>query len=406
MQQVTTEFRLRDVALTAYGPTVVSAIGHGAVLPMLALRARELGADLGTAAFVVALLGIGQMIASLPAGALVARVGERRALVGAGVLDALAMIGGGLSGSVLWLSVAVVCSGMMWTVFLLARQQFMIEVVPNYYLARALSMLGGSHRVGLFIGPLLGALAVQTWGIRGVFWLGALMALCAAGIALVMPDPGEQVRREQAATGHLSVWSVMRAHRRTLVVLGSVVVVISASRSLRTTLLPLWAEHVHMTPAETSLVFGIAAALDMVLFYPAGWLMDHRGRRAVAVPVVLAVAVGTLLLPLTHEIVGVTAVALLMALGNGLGAGIVMTLGADASPAVGRAQFLGAWRFAGDIGVTGGPVGLSGLLAIAPLAVACVVAGVLGLLGTAWVAAWTGRVDRTRRAGRAGERAG
>ncbi len=403
---MTTEFRLRDVALTAYGPTVVSAIGHGAVLPMLALRARELGADLGTAAFVVALLGIGQMIASLPAGALVARVGERRALVGAGVLDALAMIGGGLSGSVLWLSVAVVCSGMMWTVFLLARQQFMIEVVPNYYLARALSMLGGSHRVGLFIGPLLGALAVQTWGIRGVFWLGALMALCAAGIALVMPDPGEQVRREQAATGHLSVWSVMRAHRRTLVVLGSVVVVISASRSLRTTLLPLWAEHVHMTPAETSLVFGIAAALDMVLFYPAGWLMDHRGRRAVAVPVVLAVAVGTLLLPLTHEIVGVTAVALLMALGNGLGAGIVMTLGADASPAVGRAQFLGAWRFAGDIGVTGGPVGLSGLLAIAPLAVACVVAGVLGLLGTAWVAAWTGRVDRTRRAGRAGERAG
>ncbi len=403
---MTTEFRLRDVALTAYGPTVVSAIGHGAVLPMLALRARELGTDLGTAAFVVALLGIGQMIASLPAGALVARVGERRALVGAGVLDALAMIGGGLSGSVLWLSVAVVCSGMMWTVFLLARQQFMIEVVPNYYLARALSMLGGSHRVGLFIGPLLGALAVQTWGIRGVFWLGALMALCAAGIALVMPDPGEQVRREQAATGHLSVWSVMRAHRRTLVVLGSVVVVISASRSLRTTLLPLWAEHVHMTPAETSLVFGIAAALDMVLFYPAGWLMDHRGRRAVAVPVVLAVAVGTLLLPLTHEIVGVTAVALLMALGNGLGAGIVMTLGADASPAVGRAQFLGAWRFAGDIGVTGGPVGLSGLLAIAPLAVACVVAGVLGLLGTAWVAAWTGRVDRTRRAGPAGERAG
>ena len=102
-------------------------------------------------------------------------------------------------------------------------------------------------------------------------------------------------------------------------------------------------------------------------------------------------------MPLTRELVGVTAVALLMALGNGLGAGIVMTLGADASPVVGRAQFLGAWRFAGDIGVTGGPVGLAGLLAITPLAVACVIAGVLGLLGTAWVARWTGRVDRARR---------
>lgn len=396
MRRVTTDFRLRDVALTAYGPTVVSAIGHGAVLPMLALRARELGADLGAAAFVVALLGIGQLLASLPAGALVARIGERRALVGAGLLDAVAMVGAGLSGSVLWLSVAVLCSGATWTVFLLARQQFMIEVVPDFYRARALSMLGGSHRIGLFVGPLLGALAVHQLGIRGVFWMAAVAALVAAGIALVMPDPGAQSRREQAASGHLSVWSVMKEHRRALVILGSVVVVISASRSLRTTLLPLWAEHVHMTPAETSLVFGVAAALDMMLFYPAGWLMDHRGRRFVAVPVALAVAVGTLLLPLTHEIVGVTLVALLMALGNGLGAGIVMTLGADASPAVGRAQFLGAWRFAGDLGATGGPVGLAGLLAVVPLVGACLVAGAVGLAGTAWVAYWTGRVDRLR----------
>lgn len=400
MRRVTTpEFRLREVALSAYGPSVVSAIGHGAVLPMLALRARELGADLGTAAFVVALLGIGQLLASLPAGALVARIGERWALVGAGLLDAVALVGAGFSGSVLWLSVAVLCSGMMWTVFLLARQQFMIEVVPDYYRARALSMLGGSHRVGLFIGPLLGALAVHQWGIRGVFWLAAVTAVIAAGIALVMPDPGAESRHEQAASGHLSVWSVMKEHRRVLVVLGSVVVVISASRAVRTTLLPLWAEHVHMTPAETSLVFGIAAALDMVLFYPAGWLMDHRGRQFVAVPVVLAVAVGTLLLPLAGGIVGVTVVALLMAFGNGLGAGIVMTLGADASPRLGRAQFLGAWRFAGDVGVTGGPVGLAALLALAPLTVACLVTGAIGLLGTAWVGYWTGRVDRLRRTG-------
>ena len=78
-------FRLRSVALSAYGPTVVNALGHGAVLPVLALRARDLGADVPTAALVVALLGVGQLLTSLPAGALVARVGERRALVLAGL---------------------------------------------------------------------------------------------------------------------------------------------------------------------------------------------------------------------------------------------------------------------------------------------------------------------------------
>ena len=30
------QFRLRDIALAAYGPTVVNSLGHGAVLPVLA----------------------------------------------------------------------------------------------------------------------------------------------------------------------------------------------------------------------------------------------------------------------------------------------------------------------------------------------------------------------------------
>ena len=80
----TQDFRFRDILLVAYGPSVVSAIGHGAMLPVLALRARDLGADVSVAAAIVALLGVGQLLASLPAGALVARIGERRALVGRG----------------------------------------------------------------------------------------------------------------------------------------------------------------------------------------------------------------------------------------------------------------------------------------------------------------------------------
>jgi MFS family permease len=71
----TEEFRLRDVALAAFAPTVVNGIGHAAILPVLALHARDLGATVGQAAFVVALLGIGSLLTSLPAGAFVARVG-------------------------------------------------------------------------------------------------------------------------------------------------------------------------------------------------------------------------------------------------------------------------------------------------------------------------------------------
>ncbi|HEU5322663.1 MAG TPA: MFS transporter, partial [Methylomirabilota bacterium] len=74
-------FRLSRIAVPAFGPTVLASLGHGAVLPVLALSARELGASVGVAALTVALLGVGQLAGALPSGVLAARIGERRALL-------------------------------------------------------------------------------------------------------------------------------------------------------------------------------------------------------------------------------------------------------------------------------------------------------------------------------------
>ena len=202
-------FRFRDIWLVAYGPSIVSAVGHGAIMPVLALRARDLGADVSTAAAVVALTSVGMLLASLPAGALVARIGERRALVAAGFADAGAMTMAALTDSVAGLAIAVVLSGVCWTMFLIARQGFMIDVVPATHRARAMSFLGGSYRVGVLIGPLIGAGLIELSGLTSVFWLGASMSVCAALLAATMPDPGEEKRAAAKETGHVSVWTVI-----------------------------------------------------------------------------------------------------------------------------------------------------------------------------------------------------
>ncbi len=387
-------FRFRDIALPAYGPSVVNAIGHGAVIPVLALRARELGADVSTAAFVVALLGIGSLLASLPAGALVARIGERRALTTVGSLDVLAMAAAALTDSVLALGLAVTFSGMTWTVFLMARQGYLIDAVPFAFRARAMSGLGGAMRVGVLIGPLIGAGLIHLGDLTWVFWLAAAMSLISALLARSMPDYGSEHR---GTTLHASVVSVLRAHVATLLTLGVAVVIIAASRSLRAGLLPLWAEHVGLSASTTSLIFAAAAAVDIAFFFPGGWLMDNLGRVVVAVPVVATAAIGCALLPLATTAVTVGGVMVLMAVGNGLGSGIVMTLGADTAPAQGRAQYLGGWRLCGDLGGSGGALLVSALAAVAPLAVACVVMGGVAALGTVWVGYFTRRLDKLSR---------
>lgn len=395
------EFRLRSIAVAAYGPAIVSATGYGAVMPVLALRARELGADVSTAAFMVSLLALGMLAFSLPAGALMARIGERRALVISGGIDAVAMLLATLSDSLPLLGVAIFVSGMTWTTFLLARQGYMIDAVPLSHRARALSTLGGMQRVGMVVGPLIGAVVIHLFGLAAVFALAGVMSLASAAIASTMPDLGSDDRAEQQQAGHLGVWTVLATHRRTLLTLGVAVIVIGASRSVRNGLLPLWADHVGLSASTTSLIFALAGAVDVLFFFPGGWLMDHRGRAVVAVPVVASVAVGALLLPLTDGALGVAAVVMLIALGNGLGSGIVMTLGADAAPLRGRAQFLGGWRLCGDLGNSGGPLLVSAVAAVAPLATACVAIGALGLLGTGWVGYWTRREDQRLTAARA-----
>lgn len=82
------EFSLRRIAVPAYGPTVIAAIGSGAIVPIVALSALDLGASQSVAALTVGLGLIAELFFAVPAGALVHRVGERRALLWASAVDA------------------------------------------------------------------------------------------------------------------------------------------------------------------------------------------------------------------------------------------------------------------------------------------------------------------------------
>ena len=126
----------------------------------------------------------------------------------------------------------------------------------------------------------------------------------------------------------------------------------------------------------------------MLIFYPAGKVMDLYGRRWVAVPCMLIMGVSLLLLPLTRDALSLLAVALLIGFGNGIGSGIVMTLGADFSPSPGRPQFLGIWRLLTDVGTMAGPGTVSAVTAAASLAGGIWTTGALGLVGAVVLWLW------------------
>jgi len=371
--------------VVVYGPTLLFAVGQGAVLPVIALSARELGASIGVAGLVVALTGIGQIVGDVPAGALADRLGERWAMIVSVFATAVALGGCVVAPSVLVLGACILITGIAGAVFSLARQTYLTDMLPANARGRGMSTLGGSHRIGLAIGPFIGAWAVGPMGTDGAYLVHLVAAAATLGLLWFLPDlPATDTPVDP--NGPATVWSVFRAHRRVLATVGVAALLVGAARAARITVIPLWCEHAGLDVAQTSLVAGVAGLVEIVLFYPAGALMDRMGRAGVGAVSMLVVAAGLAVLPLTHTIATITVAAALVGLGNGLSSGLVLTLGADVAPVHSKSLFFGGWRLIADIGVAAGPLAVGVVATVAPLAVACAASAALGVAaaGTVW----------------------
>ena len=392
---------LRQVTRGVYAPALVFEIGIGAIAPIIPLSAVDLGGNLAVAGLMVALLGVGQIAGDVPAGALAARIGDRRAMLVAAALSVLALAGCALAPNLGVLGAGVLAVGASNAVFVLARQAYLTDVIPVMKRARALSTLGGVQRIGAFTGPFLGAAVVHLVDLRAVFWLAVGTSLLAGVVVLVVPDVAgaETIRRRQGSP--VALRAVLRENARVFATLGFGVLAVGAVRASRQVVLPLWSAHLGFSPATTSVIFGISGAVDMLLFYPAGKIMDRFGRLWIAIPSMLILGGAILALPFTTTIAGVTAAAMVMGLGNGIGSGILMTLGADVAPAAARAQFLGIWRLFSDSGSAAGPLVVAAGAALGSLAAGVAAMGAVGLLATIglgrWVPRWSDHANATTR---------
>src|SRR5690554_3049008 len=137
-------FSLRKIAVPAFGPSLLFGVGEGAILPIIALSARDLQASLAVSGLIVALIGIGSLVFNIPAALVTAKYGERRSMVGAAAFSVLALVLCLLATHVLVLGLGVLMIGISASVFMLARQTYLIEAVPIYMRARAMSTLGGT----------------------------------------------------------------------------------------------------------------------------------------------------------------------------------------------------------------------------------------------------------------------
>lgn len=395
-------FRWRSIALPALLPTLLFALGEGAIIPIIPAFANNLGATLAVAGLVAGILTIGELLGNIPSGWLVSRIGERPAMIGACFLSIIGLVICLLSTNPFALGFGIFLVGLATAVFALARHAFMTSFVPISHRARALASLGGIFRFGYFFGPFITALAIHLFGdVSTAFWIHIVACLAAAAVLLTVRDPaaafgaikkvrgrdGRELSEGEAladAESH-GLFRTIYNNRGVLTKLGTGAALIGAMRASRSVILPLWAVSIGISDANTALIIGLAGGLDFALFYASGQIMDRWGRLWSALPSMIGLGLGHLLLSVTHDLPSnvewFIVAAMVLSLANGIGSGILMTLGADLADKRNPAPFLGAWRFTGSIGGAGAPLAVAGLTAIASISFASATMGVLGLIG-------------------------
>ena len=155
-------------------------------------------------------------------------------------------------------------------------------------------------------------------------------------------------------------------------------------RAARSAIVPLYgADVVGLGVEAVGWVVSASALVDMLMFVPAGRIMDRFGRKHAIVPSFLLQGIGMALIPLTGSFVGLLLVGGLIGIGNGLGSGSMMTLGADLAPREALGEFLGLWRLIGDTGFMAGPLLVGGVAAAVSLPLSAVLAGAVGFSAAA-----------------------
>ncbi len=372
--------RRSELVLAVYLPTALLSFGQGLLLATLPLFAATYDVSYGIISFVVGAAALGTLLTDVPAGAFLAKIGLRRAMLGGSSLVAVSTV---LLVFDLPLGMVIalrLVAGIGTAVWGLSRHAYIAAAIPVAMRGRAVSVFGGINRIGVLGGPAIGGVLAQVFGLQSAFVASGLMASAAFALSYIVVKVGANVATTSTRrTRWTLVGRLFQTNGRDLAAASVAQVFAQMIRAGRQLIIPLYgAEVVGLELAEIGLVMTAATVLDVAMFVPAGVLMDRFGRKVAAVPSFAVMAVGVALIPLTSSYAGLMAAAMVIGFGNGLGSGTMMTLGADLAPPEAAGEFLGLWRLVGDAGAVGGPL------------IVGVMAAAFGLEGSAYALAVVG----------------
>ncbi len=165
----------RDLLLIALS-LFTWGVGEGAFYFFQPLYLEQLGASPVAIGSILGAMGIAMTIMHVPAGYLADRVGRRGLMWAAWIVGLIAAWGMALARSLPWFTASLLLYGL--TSFVVAPMNSYITAARGRWtVGRAITMISATYNSGAIIGPLLGGLIGNRYGLQSIYLFAALIFL-------------------------------------------------------------------------------------------------------------------------------------------------------------------------------------------------------------------------------------
>jgi MFS transporter, DHA1 family, multidrug resistance protein len=345
--------------------TVLVMAGQGVVAPVLPLYAESFGVTAAMIGLTISVFALARLILNVPMGFVADRFGRRSVLISGPLVTCVGMIGSGFAVGIwdllAWRFVAGAGSAMYMT----GAQIYLADISTNETRARFIGTNQGALQLGQAIGPAIGGVMAEFFGLRVPFIFVGLLALFATGYAYFrVPETRHlalaQLAEEEARNGgqprdrHALLY-FMRSKDFIAVALVTMSIFFTRTAT-RQTLLPLVAAfRVGMSTGAIGGLLTMMAFVNLVLLAPAAMLADRFGRKIAIVPSNLVVAGALLLIAVAGNAMLMVTAAFALAVGASIAGPAPAAYVVDIAPPHLRGIAMGLYRSAGDFGFVIGP---------------------------------------------------
>lgn len=284
------------------------ALGFYFLLPTMPVFAvKALGADKSQVGYIIGVYTLSAVAIRPFAGYALDSLGRKKVFLWALGFFALLIVSYHLAVSLLFLLVLRLLHGFTWGATTTGGGTIAADILPPGRRGEGIGYFGLSMTLAMALGPMAGLWLMGDSQYGRLFFTAAFLGALAFLTATLVRHPQlPLIRRALSWSAFVEnkVLPVCTAMFLSMVVYGGVVSFIT-----------LYSEEIGITNGG---LFFLAYAVAMSLTRPfAGRVMDHRGPGLVILVGFLCLIAGFLLLSASREIIGFTAAAVLMGIGNG-----------------------------------------------------------------------------------------